>query len=211
MNLELQNNSSFDFGNIGSVALVGSSGCVLDSEYGQMIDSHDTIIRFNAARVAGYEKYVGSRTDIRIMNGHCFAGTSDPVRFEKHDPNFISSLRNEHFFVKGYNGPEFHRGVLSNLNKNHINFLSERYIQWCGSFLERHASVGFIGLMIAVTASDNIAVFGFDHGQIEDSRRHYWEAVRSADNWKTGQSHSFNSERIIFKKYEESGVLKIYR
>lgn len=205
MNLELQNKSSFNFDNIGSVALVGSSGCVLDNDYGSLIDSHDTIIRFNAARVVGYEKHVGSRTDIRIMNGHCFAGTSDPSRFGNNDPNFISSLDGEHFFVKGYNGPEFHKGVLSNLNKNYINFISENYIQWGGSFLNTHPSVGFLGLLIAVTYSDKISVFGFDHGNIANERRHYWESV------VPGNMHSFGVEKRIFNEYESNNIIKIYR
>ena len=211
MKLELQNNSSFNFDKIGSVAIIGSSGCILNNEFGSIIDSHDTVIRFNAARVTGFEKYVGSKTNIRIMNGHCFAGTSDPVRFEKHDPNFISSLNNEHFFIKGYNWKEFHLGVLSNINKNYINFLSENYINWCSSFLNKSSSVGFIGLLIAVTYSNKISVFGFDHGEIEDEKRHYWEAVRNADNWKTGQQHSFDAEKKIFKEYEKAGVIKIYK
>lgn len=205
MNLELQNICSYNFNNIGSVALVGSSGILLDTEYGSLIDEHDTIIRFNAARTLGYEKHVGSRTDIRIMNGHCFAGTSDPKRFGNHDPSFISSLVGEHFFVKGYNWQEFHKGVLSNLNKNYINFISESYIQWGGSFINTHPSVGFLGLLIAVTYSDKISVFGFDHGKIENERRHYWESV------VPGNMHSFDAEKQIFEEYENNNVIKIYR
>lgn len=190
---------------LGSVALVGSSGCLLDTEYGELIDSHDTVIRFNAARVHGFEKHVGSQTHIRIMNGHCFSGTSDPTRFSQNDPNYISSLNNEHFYVKGYNGPEFHQGVLIHLNKNHINFLDESYIQYCGSFIQGHASVGLIGLLMSLEYSTNISVFGFDHGEISNNKRHYWESV------KPGNMHSFNKEKNIFKQAEQENRIKIYR
>ena len=53
-----------------SVAIVGSSGIVLNKEYGKLIDSFDIIVRINVARVKGFEKHVGSRTDVRFFNGH---------------------------------------------------------------------------------------------------------------------------------------------
>ena len=211
MGIVLENQPSFDFRNIKSLALVGSSGCILDNEYGELIDQHYVVMRFNAARVEGYEKYVGSKTTIRVMNGHCFAGTSDPVRFEKNDPKFISSLFGEHFFIKGYNLQEFHRGVLSVLNKNYINFLHNDFVGRCHQELGKGPSVGFVGLMMALTCAEQISCFGFDHGEISDDRRHYWEAVRNADNWKTGQGHSFDKEKEYFKNLEQQGRIKIYR
>ena len=206
MNISLQNNSSIDFSKLGSVALVGSSGCILDNKYGDIIDSHDTVIRFNAARVIGFEEYVGSKTTIRIMNGHCFSGTTDQGRFEKNDPNFISSLYGEHFFIKGYSIQEFLKGVLDNLNINYINFLSNEFMAECDKYVQKHASVGFIGLIIAILYSKSISVFGFDHGEIENSKRHYWEKVNSV-----GQMHSFSDEKELFKLYEKKGSIKIYK
>jgi|TARA_R110001592_G_scaffold532_4_gene2863 hypothetical protein len=206
MKVSLQNNPSLDFTKLGSIALVGSSGCILNSKHGSTIDSHDTIIRFNAARVVGFEEYVGSRTTIRIMNGHCFSGTTDEGRFEKNDPNYISSLFGEHFFIKGYSAPEFHKGVLNNLNKNYINFFSHEFMEQCDQYVIKHSSVGFMGLILSVLYSKNISVFGFDHGEIENSKRHYWEKVNSV-----GQMHSFNDEKEIFQKYESEGIIKIYK
>lgn len=206
MDFEVLNKTcSYNFDNMGSVALVGSSGILLDTEYGSLIDEHDVVIRFNAARTLGYEKHVGSRTNIRIMNGHCFAGVTPPHRFSKNDPGFISSLTGEHFFVKGYTWQEFRKGVLSNLNKNHINFISDNYIKWCSSFIDCHPSVGFLGLLVAVRYSDKISVFGFDHGNIENERRHYWERALP------GGGHSFAREKEIFQKYEEDNIIKIFR
>lgn len=51
-----------------SVILVGSNPNVFDKKYGDIIDSYDIIIRFNAASTEGIEDYVGSRTDLRIIN-----------------------------------------------------------------------------------------------------------------------------------------------
>ena len=134
MKFLLNKYDSFNWNIGGSLAIVGSSGNLLSNSYGKLIDSHNIVMRFNAARVVGFETYVGSKTNIRIMNGHCFAGMSGDQRFSKNDPNFISSLKNEHFYIKGFNPQEFMRGVLNNSNQNYINFLDEEYIEYCGSY-----------------------------------------------------------------------------
>ena len=55
-------------------AVVGSSGSLLHDTLGREIDAHDVILRFNnAPSGAGYEAFVGSRTDMRILNSHAAA------------------------------------------------------------------------------------------------------------------------------------------
>ena len=49
-------------------ALVGNSQRNLIHEYGEEIDSHDTVFRMNNGPTAGFEKFVGSRTTHRIVN-----------------------------------------------------------------------------------------------------------------------------------------------
>ncbi|KAL1273101.1 hypothetical protein QQF64_028963 [Cirrhinus molitorella] len=64
-------------------AVVTSAGAILNSSLGHEIDSHDAVLRFNAAPYKGYEQDVGSMTTIRIMNSQILANP-------KH--NFSSSL-----------------------------------------------------------------------------------------------------------------------
>eukprot|EP00971_Amphidinium_carterae_P085420 1689792-Amphidinium_carterae.1 len=47
-------------------AVVSSSGALLHNAYGQEIDAHDIVFRFNAAPTKGYEKFVGNKTDVRL-------------------------------------------------------------------------------------------------------------------------------------------------
>lgn len=49
-------------------AIVSSAGALLNSELGKFIDNHDYVVRFNNAPVLGYEKDVGRKTSLRILN-----------------------------------------------------------------------------------------------------------------------------------------------
>lgn len=52
----------------GSCAIVGNGGSLKLTELGQAIDSHDIVVRINHAPVKGFEKRVGQRTTMRVMN-----------------------------------------------------------------------------------------------------------------------------------------------
>ncbi|KAI8500321.1 beta-galactoside alpha-2,6-sialyltransferase [Branchiostoma belcheri] len=51
-----------------SCAVVSSSHALRLHTYGQEIDSHDAVLRFNCAPTHNFENFVGNRTDIRMIN-----------------------------------------------------------------------------------------------------------------------------------------------
>lgn len=76
----------------GSVAIVGSSDKLLKIKHGTNIDSFNHVLRFNRAPTEGFEEHVGSKTTMRIVNGHVFM--SRPfIRWEE-DETFVKKLRN---------------------------------------------------------------------------------------------------------------------
>ncbi|KAI1899875.1 hypothetical protein AGOR_G00066270 [Albula goreensis] len=66
--LEQLNGASFR-----TCAVVTSAGAILNSSLGKEIDSHEAVLRFNAAPTGGYENDVGNRTTIRIINSQILA------------------------------------------------------------------------------------------------------------------------------------------
>ncbi|XP_055977312.1 beta-galactoside alpha-2,6-sialyltransferase 1 [Sorex fumeus] len=52
----------------GRCAVVSSAGSLKSSQLGQEIDDHDAVLRFNAAPTANFQRDVGSKTTIRLMN-----------------------------------------------------------------------------------------------------------------------------------------------
>ena len=61
------NNSLFNI-KFKKAILVGSSGDIIGENKGEFINSFPVIIRMNDAKTIGFEKDVGNRTTIRIVN-----------------------------------------------------------------------------------------------------------------------------------------------
>ena len=194
-----------------SVAIVGSSGILLNKEYGNLIDTHDIIVRFNVARVKGFEKHVGKRTDIRFFNGHAFAGTSDPNRFLGNDPNFVSSLNGEILIVKSWNEKEFMLGTIKTTPQNTALFLNPHFTNYCNQLTGGEATCGLLGVIFMTLFSKNISCFGFNHYKDNLKSIHYWEEIKDAENWKTGQSHGWNKEEQLFQQYIDNKIIKMHR
>jgi len=54
---------------LGSCAFIGTGDQLLQSYFGEEIDAHDTVVRYNTP-IRGYEKNVGTKTSLMFVKGH---------------------------------------------------------------------------------------------------------------------------------------------
>ena len=199
-----------DFSGKKTCACVGSSGILLDNEYGELIDSHDIVIRMNDSRIFGYEKHVGTKTDIRVFSGPTFAGTCDMDRFPVGgDPEWVMSgeTKDQTFIVKSWNAEEFMVGFIKNGNRNNINFLNPEFTMYCNSMTgNQEATTGFIGIIFATLFFEKVSLFGYSFFQGDWKKAHFYEEITK---YKPG--HDFLNEKKIVEQFESGGRVKIYK
>jgi len=209
------------WGKNATCACVGSSPILLDNENGELIDSHDIVIRMNDSRIKGYEKHTGTKTSIRMLNGSTYAGTCDKERFPKgSDESWVygEETEGQSFIIKSWNYEEVFVGLMKTGNRNPVNFLNADFVRYCnemtnfsdglkeqGEFHE--ATTGFIGIIFATMFFKKVNLFGFSFFEEQDWKKyHFYEEVKS---YKPG--HKFENEKTLVKQFEKEGKLKIYR
>jgi len=185
------------------VAVVGSSGHLLERNYASLIDEHDYVIRFNQARVEGYEEFVGSKTTHRIVNVHTFLGTTGNDRFPKNDPMFIPKQKNQHIII---NRPINLNKIKQRSPNNEVTIISDDLWDYCKELLhnKKDPSVGFLGVILALQTTKKLNVFGFD--QISTTnKKHYWEEVKAIGTW-----HDFSIEKEYFSLLEQENFITLH-
>ena len=202
---------------IGSkVAIVGSSAILLEKEYGDIIDGYGTVIRFNRAPVIGYEKFVGSRTDLRVVNAHVFTNTSceGDKRFKTakltQPKNFIKELENTNILHIGTAGAgSVNPDEMGWSDRHtHIHPTSKafimNYFEVPISDLDKAATVGIKTIKLMILNNLTPHLFGFGLG--ESGVSHYWE-----DRDPVSECHGYSDERNKLKEWEKEEKIKIFR
>jgi hypothetical protein len=86
-----------------SVILVGNGESLLGSNMGKVIDSYDTVVRFDGLNIEGYEKDVGTKTDILVLDSFMFlrymSDDDDDIRDGLQDIGEIWLMPNEKMYV----------------------------------------------------------------------------------------------------------------
>jgi len=190
-----------------SVCLVGNSGAIKESEFGKQIDNYDVVIRFNHGPIEGYEKYVGTKTTGRIVNGHCFGGTTDPKRNPAASKDFLPSRPKQDIICKTFNVDEFFKGVLNNVNLHNLYFLNGEFIQEISKYTPgQEPTAGIVGLFLLLSKFKAVDMYGFSFWS-DDYSYHYFENVPYTSSQL---GHNFNSEQALVKALQEQNKVKVY-
>ena len=190
-----------------NIAIVGSSASLLEKENGKLIDSFDEVVRFNRAPTEGYEKYVGEKSTIYIVNPHVFAcipwnnrwsSKGQPTNFVRHLKNIkiITSNTGDKFPFHKY-VPQLHK---SSKGYKFIN------IKGLNNGFEKQPTIGMAFIKGCIQNGIVPHIFGF-YGlpgkKKNEGLTHYWE---KRDNKSI--HHNYNQERKILSKWEKNGLIK---
>lgn len=200
--------SIFNLPSTSSICLVGNGGVVMEKELGNEIDNYDVVIRFNHAPTSGYEKYVGSKTTLRLVNGHCFGGTTNIKKNPTAYPDFLPSLPPQDIICKTWNVEEFMKGVFNNINKHNLYFINPEFINATGFYTKPHEpSAGFVMFMLLLSHFKNINLYGFTFWE-DNYDYHYFEKV-PLDASQLG--HNFNHEKLIVLELEKQSKIILHK
>ena len=176
-------------------AVVGNSGSLLETNYGSEIDSHDAVIRFNAAPTKGFEKHVGKKTTIRVQNIDNL-GWREPK-----DEMLVFTARDEKTF-RHFAHYQKKKLAKRDDEKNHAQRVFNPEF-WCHvwDWVDRRKlkpSSGFAGVIMALrTCSGKVSLYGFSHN---NTRFHYFNVLdEKVTTSEVYQYHPLAEESEAFK------------
>ena len=206
-----------------SIAIVGNSPIILNNEYGEFIDSHDYVFRFNDSKTEGFEKHTGKRCNFRMVNGHHVNMLEDEKYYKKHleafpeaSQRFLDTLENCNLFLKTDASfklktdlPEWYEKITS---KNTLFTFTKYFEQFLHDRLGQYGACGMYSVMFASWAFKEVNCFGFNFYKEDETSPdnvHYYEkSVR--DEGRIG-THQFDNEEIFFNLLEKNNLIKVYR
>ena len=194
-----------------NVAVVASSPRLLETEYGELIDSFDDVARFNRAPTDGYEKHVGTKTTIRVVNNHVFGNIPHTGWKTEGQPTFfLKEQKNTNVLFFGPGAFDKHESYCwekrnENTHETSTSFLTDYYRLYPHLIRMTNGvrpSAGFGFLWLLLNSGLKPIIFGFGVG--EEGCVHYWEL-------NSASSHLFSEEREIISKWVDEGLVIFYK
>ncbi|RVW86973.1 Beta-1,6-galactosyltransferase GALT29A [Vitis vinifera] len=209
-----------------SCAVVGNSGILLRSEYGEMIDSHEAVIRLNNARLDRFEHNVGSKTSISFINSNilhlcarregCFChpyGVNVPMIMYICQPlHFLdyALCNSSHKAPLLITDPRFDmlcaRIVKYYSLKRFVEVLKKPVDEWSSAHdgAMFHYSSGMQAVMLALGICDKVSIFGFGKSA---SAKHHYHTTQKAEL----PLHDYEAEYDFYRDLVERPQIERYK
>ncbi|CAL5357176.1 unnamed protein product [Camellia sinensis] len=202
-----------------SCAVVGNSGILLKSDYGELIDSHEIVIRLNNARTGGFERNVGSKTNISFVNSNilhlcarregCFCHPygrtvpivmyiCQPVHFL--DYTLCNSSHRAPLLITDLRFDVLCTRIVKYYSLKRFVEVTKRPVEeWVsahdGSLF--HYSSGMQAIMLALGICDKVSIFGFGKST---SAKHHYHTNQKAEL----HLHDYEAEYDLYRDLVES-------
>jgi len=193
-----------------NLIIVGSSSKLLNFD-GEEIDRYKSVIRFNRAPTKKYEKFVGSKTTLRVMNNHTFDNFDLEDRFTGQPKSFIPDLRNENILRFSFGEPkegwqeEYHEST------NHFFFNYKKINKIKKKFSYDSSKLMMTGtafICLCVISGLKPTIVGIETTKGSHHHNHYWEELED----KASPSHDKSEDMKVVNdliKNEKINIIRI--
>lgn len=179
-------------------AVVGNSGNLKQSQYGQDIDNHDFVFRMNKAPTIGFESDVGSKTTHHFIYPESYRELAGNVSmvvipFKTLDLRWVISALTTGTINRTYIAVP--RKIKVNKDKiliYHPHFIKYVYDTWLQQH-GRYPSTGFLSVIFALHICDEVDLYGFG-ADSKGNWHHYWENNPSAGAFRQTGVHNGDFE-----------------
>ena len=176
----------------GELLIVGNSNSLLNN-YGGLIDSFQTVFRFNRAPLIGYEDHVGTKTNFRILNNHVFENINVGKEYSNQPKSFIRKINNTNILRIGPGEVNKKTIKYFERKKNEVYLFDYEYAEKLKQQVNfnsaKNMSVGAIMISLSLISGLKTNIIGFDLDKRDVT--HYWEQRPK----KMSLSHDFLFEK----------------
>lgn len=175
-----------------NIIAVGNGPSVLDKDYGKIIDSYDTVIRFNSyyPAIKRFEKNLGTKTDIWF--------TVSNVRIVYREVGKIIF----HTWENNKKNHPYYKRLLDTFKNKPIDIVTDETIKKARiDFNNYHLiSTGLIAIYMMLENKEGIDIVGFDWWDNDYKRLHFYDNYqKNTNNLRKG--HCPEKEKNIILSY----------
>lgn len=199
------------------IAVIGNSELIKKKKFGDLIDQHDFIIRFNRAPVSSYEKFVGKKTNLRVVGEGVFQNKEYEIpglAYVGKNANFIKNLKNENILLLNNKKKEFYiKNQTKFTSKNNKIFFfdmqNERILKFkiSSNFnifkkyiyykKKEQFTSGMLIISLLLLKNYTPSIFGFSLEKLSDNYSNYWGGRGIIKN----PVHDLQLENTILKNW----------